>query len=310
MIDILENLGKGLLPQPADERDFQYHLLPHVAGAAPVVFTTTVFSKPEPPNEDQGSSSSCVAQSTSYFHWQINGYNWSRRDLYSRIYLPAGGAYLRDGVSTICSTGQATRDVVSDPSPQTEDGMRSRANETSDLERVGLEANYYAINAKDIYAVAQAIRDEGGCIFGVQGDNKGWADIANPTPPVMAEWGHALYGFGYHEHDGKQCIIAKSSWGDTGNTTVHHIKVDYFTSGNTFDGWVLIPKEQDLKLVNNNGTYSLEGELGHIGISKVEFLDELLKITKKVEARPVAGIQVGVIETLNNQPNEFVIKAN
>lgn len=241
MSDIsIEALGKGLHRQPEDPRDLHAAF---VLGAVPIDWSKP-FQLTEPPNEDQGSSESCVAQSSSYFHWQIHPLAWSRHDLYSRIFLPQGGAYLRDGVSQIVSNGQATRDQAPDPTPETEANMRDKTGITADMERVGLEASYFAVNAKSPDAVAQAIRDAGGCIIGIEGDNAGWQNMADPTPPVNAAWGHALYCFGFHMHDGQKCIIAKSSWGTAGNTTVHHIKQNYFDSGNTFDGWTLIPKEQ------------------------------------------------------------------
>jgi hypothetical protein len=58
-------------------------------------------------------------------------------------------------------------------------------------------------------------------------------------------------------HGGQKCIICKSSWCGTG-ITEHHIKQNYFDSGNTFDGWTLIPKEQlpmtRRYIVNDHGT--------------------------------------------------------
>ena len=121
--------------------------------------------------------------------------------------------------------------------------MRNRADITAEMERIGQEAGYFAVDGKNIDAVAACIRDNKGCIIGVEGDNAGWQDLLNPVPPKNAEWGHALYCFGFHMHNGKKCIIAKSSWCDTG-ILEHHLTQDYFESGNTFDGWTLIPKER------------------------------------------------------------------
>lgn len=63
-------------------------------------------------------------------------------------------------------------------------------------------------------------------------------------------------------------------------------------------------KLNDMKLVEQNGGYVLEGEKGYIGISKVEFLNELLKITDQIDHRAPVGNQVGIIETANG----FIIK--
>lgn len=268
----IESLGKGLHKQPEDPRDLHAAF---VLGAVPVNWSKE-FRQPEPPNEDQGSSESCVAQSSSYFHWQIHPLAWSRRDLYSRIHLPQGGAYLRDGVSQIVSKGQATRSDAPDPMPETEANMRDKTGITAEMERIGLEASYFAVNAKSPDAIAMAIRDTGGCIIGIQGDNVGWHDLANPKPPVNPDWGHALYCFGFHLHAGMKCIIAKSSWGTNGNTTVHHIKQNYFDSGNTFDGWTLIPKEQLPMYSHYRVFHQATGRQGVLVVGQTGFSDAII----------------------------------
>lgn len=235
----ITQLGKGCLPQPVDERDFQFSF-----GAVPVEWTKE-FRLPEPPNENQGSSLSCVGQATSYYHWQLNPKNFSRRDLYADIALPQGGAYLRDGVRRVVTKGQATRDEVPDPSPQTEVGMRDKTGLKDEYRTSDMAANYFVVPTNSIDAVAQTIRDFKGCLYGLNGDNKGWADLTNPKPPTKVEWGHAIYGFGYHMHDGMKCIISKSSWCQ-GSHHEHHIKENYFNSGNVFNAWTLIPKEQQV----------------------------------------------------------------
>lgn len=246
----IKNLPKGAVIQPPDPRDFNYL----VVGAITPVDWSIPFSNPEPFDSDQGQALRCVGEATSYFHWQFDKEKYSPRDVYSQIYLPQGGAYLRDGPGTIINKGQQTLAECGDPIPNNENNNRIRcANPQQALD--GLEALYYGINGKNINIVALAIRDHHGCILGVQGDNVGWADLLNPKPPVNSEWGHALYLFGYHLHNGVKCVIAKSSWCNTG-IKVHHIKEDYFTSDNTFDGWVIIPKDNKvmIEFVHKAGT--------------------------------------------------------
>jgi len=216
------------------------------------------FRLPDPGSEDQGASLSCVAHAWSYYHHQLHLDDWSRRSLYSRIFLPQGGAYLRDGGAELTDHGQATKTEAPDPKPNeyTELTMRNRADITAWEEQDGKEAGYYSVNGKNIDVVAATIRDFKGCVIGVQGDNAGWVDLLNPKPPVNAEWGHALYCFGFHMHNGQKCIIAKSSWSSTG-ISEHHLRQNYFDSGNTFDGWTLIKKEYlsmpNRYLVNKHG---------------------------------------------------------
>ena len=231
-------LGKGAIPDIPSDRDF-------VIGASTPVDWNIPVILPEPPNEDQNGSSSCVGQGWSYYHWQLKQKNFCRRDIYSWIYYPGGGAQIRDGGVRIVTYGQDTRDNVQDPNPETELGMENGTGLDITRERIYEELNSFVL-LKDIDTIANSIKQYSGVVFGVIGSNEGWQNIAMPRPPLGGEvqWGHCLYLFGYHLHNGIKCVIAKSSWGTAGNTTVHHITEDYFINNGTyvFNPWTLIPK--------------------------------------------------------------------
>lgn len=253
----IEEVSKGAVPDQPDDRDFKAEA---ILGAVTVDFTEE-FRLPEPPSQDQGQSDSCVAHAWSYYHWQLRGKDYSRRDLFCRIFLDYG-AYIRDGGKEIVKNGHATKDEVPDPSPQTASNMRSKA-DTDALERLDdIEASYFVLPQQDINGVAWGIKNYKGVVFGVNGSNQGWQNMLEPRPPMQGEtiWGHALYAMGYHTHgDGQKCIIAKSSWSPV---TEHHIREFYFTSLiGTFNAWTLIPKESNtMKLVKDNGTvYIISG---------------------------------------------------
>ena len=74
------------------------------------------------------------------------------------------------------------------------------------------------------------------------------------------------------------------------------------------DDWAkqLINQGEHMILVEEKGTFYLEGELGYHGINGVEYLNMLRKITDKVEHRPPRGVQLGVVETA--PLNQFLIK--
>jgi hypothetical protein len=251
----IENLPKGCVPDPIDERDYKIESL----GATPQVDWSREFRLPDPGNEDQGTSDSCVAQAWSYYHTQLHPKNYSRRDLFCRIALDYG-AYIRDGGWQVVNNGQATRDEVFDPTTQTPQNMRDKTGTKQEYRDDDKELNYFVLPG-DIDTVASAVKTYKGVVFGVTGSNPGWQDLANPRPPFPgeAQWGHALYAYGYHVHDGWKCIIAKSSWCNTG-ITEHHIKENYFNSGMTFNPWTLIPKEQimfKVKKIKINGAYGV-----------------------------------------------------
>jgi hypothetical protein len=237
MIDI-KKIGKGLIKQPRDSRDLNFAMIASVA--TPVDFTRE-YRLPNPPDKNQWYSDGCVSYATSYYHWQLKRKDYSQRDLFSRIALDYG-AILRDGVKTLCNVGQQT--VVECPVPQTPtpQNMRVKSNLPDSAGMDDVEAKYW-LGGASIDQLAIAVRDYRGAVFGVYGDDDGWKfELTYPDPPKNPQWAHALYAMGYHLDNGMKCIIAKSSWCD-GTHNEHHIKENYFKSGNVFDGWILVPKE-------------------------------------------------------------------
>lgn len=263
-----EFLGTGLIPDLPDERDYSYE---KTFGASPIDWDQG-FILPEPPDASQGNSDSCVAYSASYLHWQHKRKDYSRRDLFSRIALPYG-AYLRDGVKQLCTTGQQDQKECPDPAQPNPANMRVKSDLPDSAGMDDLEASYFGMSV-NMDIVAQAIRDHGGCILGVNGDWTNWSDLTNPKPPTKPEWAHALYVFGYQKRDGQRCIIAKSSWCRPGHNK-HYIKEDYFTSGNVFSPWAIVPKKLMTKryVLNDNGKIGLlmlEGFTGTVTFAKDE----------------------------------------
>jgi hypothetical protein len=204
---------------------------------------------PHPPLRDQNQSDSCVAHAWSYYHWQVTRKEFSRRDLFARI-AQKYGAIIRDGGLEILKHGQQTEDQLPDPNPETPANMRDKTGVSAPAEAAGQEANSFVLNG-DIESVARAIAAYKGVVFGVLGTNPEWHDMTNPLPPPlgtpeMEKWGHALYAVDFHIHnDGQKCIIAVTSWPSAG-ITEHHIRENYFLTGNTFNPWTLIPKEQQM----------------------------------------------------------------
>lgn len=233
-------LPTGAREDEPDDRDYQAE---EIMGA-PNIDWSKEFRLSEPPNEDQGSSLSCVSQSCSYYHWQLTGKDFSRRDLHSRVFLPQGGAYIRDGLKQITKNGHATRDEAPDPYPQTERSMRDGSGITAEERASDIEASYFVLPNQSIDGVAWGILNYKGVVFGVKGRNIDWRDLKYPTyPPAGApvEWGHALYAFGFGQDAKGKYIVCKSSWCSRGSS-VHYIYENYFTTGNTFNAWTLIPK--------------------------------------------------------------------
>lgn len=230
----------GALPDPVDERDYK---LSELMGGSPhpPVDWDTPFEVPEPPDSDQAQADCCVGEGTSYYHWQLKGKKFSVRSVFAYI-AQQYGAYIRDGVKRVVEFGQETLEECQDPHPKTPSNMRSKdgLNPADALD--DKEYDYFQIDWNTIDAVAYAVKEYKGVVFGITGSNPGFADHAFPRPPKPGEetWGHCLYVMGYKKIDGKKYLICKSSWCSSG-VTRHHISEDFFPNY-TFSAWTLIPK--------------------------------------------------------------------
>lgn len=262
-------IAPGALPDPIDERDFEAPL-----GAGVSVDFNIPFQLPEPPNFNQSSADCCVACAWSYFHWQVGGTIYSKRDLFCRI-AQDYGAYIRDGGLELVKNGQADNKEVKDPSSPNMTNMRSSTGTKPEYRIDGKVYSSFTLPQQDIEGYAWAIKNYKGIVFGVYGTNEGWKDKENPIPPSMGvtPWGHALYGFGYHMHAGEKCIIAKSSWGGT----VHHIKHTYFYTGNTFSAWTLIPKKETPMYITKKVKVVLPG--GNVAFGAAVLTPNMLNVT-------------------------------
>lgn len=234
----IDTMGKGGVPDLHDSRDYKLDFVV----SAPRVDWTIGKRLTEPPDRDQYVSDSCGPHAASYYHWQLTGKLFSVRDLSCRTLLPSYGSYTRDNAIEIVDRGQADVKEVKDPEKPTPQNMRDATGTNQALRNDDKELKAFSMKPYDIDAVAFCVQNYKGCMLGVQGDNAGWADMLNPKPPTNADWGHLIYAFGYHMHNGQKCIICKSSWCTTG-IKEHHIKEDYFQS-DTFSPWVVIPRSQ------------------------------------------------------------------
>lgn len=244
----------GLIPADPRETDPNRHQLLGIreliaAGVEAKAFDySKPFNTPVPPGEDQGSSSSCTAQAFAYYFWAWTGIQLSRQALYSEYYLPGGGGYLIDPFRMMMKNakpggkadgmGGYTRDQHQDPNPQTEQNMIIKVNLPNNKRRT-FNIRYWYVNYNDIDAVAAAIKNWKGCVFGVYYNSKQWANGQHPdvVTPNMATTAHALYGMHVAIDRGQVSIVALSSWYNWFPN--HYIVKDYFTKCGVFSPIVM-----------------------------------------------------------------------
>ncbi len=240
-------------PKTPDPRD---RVLATIPQAGAFNWNTGSGIKP-PPTEDQGSSGSCTEQMLCYMFWIHTGIHLSRKDGYSRIHLPGGGAYMNMPFDNLKNFGQLTRDQgFPEPNPQTEENMTQII--VTDVNRKKWVINYWKLTDTSIEGVARAIKAYKcvGAAFYVQ-----WPKWQNPEQPqpndpnMPLDGSHALC---LYEWSPGPTIKAMSSWGNVAR--FHEFKTDYFQPGKSFDFYVmevgeLIPEQPNgfVELINNKG---------------------------------------------------------
>jgi hypothetical protein len=208
-------------------------------GIAPAPDFTKSTGLTEPPDEDQGSSSSCTSQAHGYYIWQLTGgMQLLREDTYSHTRLPGGGAYLNAPGNLGLNYGVLARSSkYPEPSPETEANM-SKIILALDAEGRQHFFMYKVLNITvDLNTIASVLEQYKGAIIGINGNNPGWVNMVDPTYNGQPVWGHALYAYDRAVRNGKNAIKEKSSWCTTG-VKDHYINSDYFANGGVFEALV------------------------------------------------------------------------
>ena len=236
------NKGTGAVKGRIDLRDHKWSKI----AMAPQPFDWAVGYNPEDKakTKDQGQSFSCGGQSGAYLNQRLLGVaDQSAKSIYSLVYVRDGGSAMRDVLKTICKRGvNLEKDVPS--TPTTEAFLRNIGWITPALNddagiRKGLS---YAFITPKIDSVASAVRDTGGAIILIRGENNGSWLSAFPKPPKTSsyEWAHFVFVGGAKLIDGKKYIRVHNSWGnDTGEKGWQWIGEDYFNSGHIIEAGVL-----------------------------------------------------------------------
>jgi len=279
----------GLIKDKTDKRDFKYTSLlgaPEVLSIKEsdwnVGLDAFAALNLEPITQDQGQSSSCVAQGVKSYlrRWLFGLLNddqeYSARYIYSQIHGPDGGAELRDGIKFVATLGDVPESTCSSyesGKAPSEEFMQKIAltDVLKSLAKKADQFNYRCIegNTDSIELFAHAIKNFAGCLGGFVGTNQGWCrPVVRPPKVGEVKWGHAvdLCAFGRLDQEidgmplGTKCLFTKNSWGDRyvikkGKWKGYQaIPESYFTATEdtavgpiagafVYNSWVLVPDE-------------------------------------------------------------------
>ena len=184
------------------------------------------------PIKNQGNSESCVGQGWSYLmavkNMEITGKydEVSAKAIYSQIFQSGGGANIRDGGTLLENWGAILESIVSSHKPDgsvDEAFMEDRSWITPAITAMAknLMALQIAQVPTNIESWACAIRDCGGIVFGVEGNNNGTWLSQKPQPPLLTTpqnelWGHCVAGFKVEKDSTGKNIDTPNSWGAIG----------------------------------------------------------------------------------------------
>ena len=250
-----DDLTSGLYSDRYDNRDYDFEK--DVCGGGSMFkpewkigYMLEPYKKGYIKIEHQGKSLSCVGQAYSKYAEMLNWFDikdmndLSARDLYSRIYLPQGGASLSTGAKELTKKGV---NLESDVPSYDQNGIALKESDyrnvvrTQELKEKALifkGISYYSVRP-DIELMAMAISMGHGVVFGARGNNKGW--ISGDVKFLHNSWGHAIFGIGYGIKNGKKGIYFANSWGKNwGDEGIGFMDEDYFKSGMVFPGRVII----------------------------------------------------------------------
>ena len=188
---------------------------------------------------NQGSSYSCGGQAGAYFIEHKTKENISAKSIYSLIFHPDGGA-----------TVNAVETQISANGANLETDVPSYENGDTPSERFITDKSWFSTWFKDdaskrsgyipvriphtMDAMAEAIRDLGGIICILAGQNNGTWHSTFPQIPSKENkseiWYHFLFFKGAKMINGKKYLMAINSWGkEVGDNGVQYFGEDYMT---------------------------------------------------------------------------------
>lgn len=244
----------GCIPEPFDKQDFQ---LEEVCEALPAFdwekgFDIEAKLNLKIPIKSQGRSSSCVGQAWAYYcgvleALEIKKYrDCSARWFYSQIYLPQGGAYLRDGGQITVKQGAVPSYYV--PDYKTEDEMRKKdwAIDVPQVAKLYLKDSYVSIPKRSIDQIASIMLEHNGFISGVRTNFKNWKVTFPKISSVQPQGGHAIYFGKVKLINNKKYLGFPNSWGEAiGDKGWQWLGEEWVNSGRFFNPKVIrdLPSE-------------------------------------------------------------------
>jgi len=238
--------------------------------------------------KDQNGSGSCGGQAWSYLSAVLEAIatgtyeERSAKYIYAQTFVPpGGGSNARDNSKIITEQGCCRESVLTsynNGEPPTEDFMRRTQDITQEAKNDATvnRVRPYSVVESNIDSFAQAIRDNNGIVFGIDGQNNGTWTSKFPKPPTKNEWAHWVFGGKVKMIDGVKHIGILNSWGNVGDKGWQWIGEDYFLSGHVWYGYTHT-YNPDSVAVGFKHTFNIDLELG-MSSDEVQKLQTALQV--------------------------------
>lgn len=274
-----------------DERDIRDYLYSDIAGAFDPFDWEKGFDIEDIvgkiPVKNQFSSSSCGGQAWAYYSYVLDSTDRQEKSakfIYAHTHVEGGGSSGRANCNVCILKGVSTEKLCPSYLPDgttTEQFITNKEDISAYAFADALtnkERSYFAVNT-DIDSVAQALRDNKGCVIGITGKNNGtWTDkFPKPPSSFIGSWNHWLFAGKAKMIKGKKYIGCLNSWGErVGDHGWQWIGEEYFNMQSAiWSCWTMIEDKQ----VAEKYVFSKVLRRGSRGLD-VKMLQEKLKITK------------------------------
>ena len=242
--------GTGAIKDLPDPRDYKFS---QIAGSLPPFDWDKGYDVEEAIGKkltvkDQDGSGSCGGQAWSIYGEAIDPDHEikSAKFIYAQTFVPPAGSGGRENCNLVIEKGWGDEDKTpsyDNGQPPCEAFMERKEDITEEAMEHAMidQALSFANVSINIDTIAQAIRENKGCIIGITGKNNGtWTSKFPIRPDVLNNetWNHWVFCGKAKLINGKKYIGFLNSWGkDVGEYGWQWISAEYLTSPFVWSAW-------------------------------------------------------------------------
>lgn len=308
------NLGTGAIKDKKDKRDYKYSDAVVALGIEPfdwsVGYNIEQILGLKLEVKNQNGSGSCGGQAWSYYGQALDPHEEkSAKFIYAQTFIPPAGSAGRDNCELVIKKGWGTEALTvsyeAGHAPS-EAFMQRKSDITEEAYNQALteKALSYAQVTLNIDSIAQAVRENKGCIIGITGvDNGSWR-TAFPIPFKNGDrnaWNHWLYVGKLKIINGKKHLGVINSWGTTvGEKGWQWLSEDHMPF--IWSAWTLVKDFPKFQFTKTLKLYSTDPEVKELqrrlGVVTTGFFFTLTKLAVQKYQKSKGLVPDGIVGPL------------